>query len=134
MSLVSGPIYTSLIKVVFVSEGPTEGVLLQDVPLVGSRGLLTVAAWLRVLQPDYYLTLTVDELDKVAVLAKAGFRVLSLGPKAHTRLKRAFIDHCSLPAPSRMHSQIKDREKTAEALANAKAYIRGSRSIDLPNL
>jgi len=111
-------------KVVFVGDAPTKDNVDLSVPFVGTKSLKTLVDWIRVIQPDYYLTYNSwhqTDINTVYRLYSAGFKVVALGSTASKRL--AEVPHFRLPHPSGLNRKNNDKEFLQTALDDCRSYV-----------
>jgi len=112
--------------VVFVGDEPSLLNVDESIPFVGSRSFKMLTEWIAILAPDYYIcynSSTPADIVFIKALYKYGFKIVTLGAKAATRMQDAGLKCVSLPHPSPKNRILNDKKKVKEMLNNAKVFI-----------
>jgi uracil-DNA glycosylase len=117
-----------VVRVVFVGDSPSKKNISPTIPFVGASCFPRLIAWIKEINPDYYITLNSDNkesLDQVKQLWEAGFKIIALGDVAHKRLIDLDVECLYLPHPSGLNRKLNDKEFIRDLLVIAHGYVRG---------
>lgn len=116
-----------MINVIFVGEKPSKTNVLSTVPFVGARSFKTLLAWIKLIDPDYYLVYNADDDKKmfeIEALSANGFKVIALGDIASKTLFERGIRHYHMPHPSSKNRKLNDPRQVEQAINLARSYVR----------
>lgn len=117
-----------MINAVFVGDTPSKRNAYKEIPFIGTRSFKRLAAWIKLISPDYYIVYNSDseaQLNLIKALYLKEFKVVALGKNASKTLLLHNIPHMQLPHPSGLNRAVNDQARLYTTLMRAYNYVRG---------
>lgn len=117
-----------MVKAVFVGDSPSKTNTHYSIAFVGAKCFNTLIIWIKAIQPDYYVVMNSDdywEIRKINRLHEEGFKVIALGQKSSSRLKKYNISHYKMYHPSGLNRKLNNKKDVDNKLRECYRYVRG---------
>lgn len=113
-------------KILFVGDEPSAFNRDPKKAFLGARCYPRLLKWIEYLEVKDYELLNSHKsylLDTVKYLYNNGYKVITLGNKAHNRLKKIKVEHHQLGHPSGLNRKLNSKAYELEMLTKCKEWI-----------